>query len=223
TDCDRVLDLVREQVAQLPLADLGGRRADGRRHRSSQAEVVPAFSNGPKSSSSKLPEPWLGAVLRQRFPQHAPGHDHSLLDLGRQDAGRLFHLDGGPPDVTGCVEVVYERNRQSRNQRERDVLPVLVLGIIDDCPSLDSWRLPRLAENQAVRGLPDRGRDVVGQPDPALAVAAGKDRERSRILLLGRELRLEVVVEVGAYGLVENLDSRKIRELEGANLAVIRE
>ena len=30
-DRDRVLDLVREQVAQLPLADMGGRRAERRR------------------------------------------------------------------------------------------------------------------------------------------------------------------------------------------------
>ena len=122
--------------------------------------------------------------------QHASiGQVHPVLDLRRQHAGRLLDLDDRPADVAGRVQVVDERDRQAGDERERDVLPVLVLGVVDDRPALDHRRLVLLAEDQPVGRLPHRGRDGVGQPEPALALAPGEDREAPRILLLGRELR----------------------------------
>src|SRR5262249_50288537 len=57
-----------------------------------------------------------------------------FLHRRRQHAGGLLHLDHGTPDVARSVQIVDEGHGQPGDQGQLDVLPILVLGVIDDGP-----------------------------------------------------------------------------------------
>src|SRR6185295_16877691 len=95
---------------------------------------------------------------RRHVLRDAGGGRRRVAGLADRDLGVLLAADRGQVgarDVARRVEVVAERDRRARGERELDVAPVLAGRVVDDGPALEQrLALAGLGEDDAVRRLP---------------------------------------------------------------------
>src|SRR5436190_523740 len=81
------------------------------------------------------------------------------------------------------------------------------MALMANGAALNHGRLCFLVQQNAVGRLPDRSSQGIAEADGALALTLGEEGEGARVLLLGGEAGLEIVVEVAAQGRVEKLQT----------------
>ena len=123
-----------------------------------------------------------GAVHRQLL-NHLHYHP-PLVGLG-PESGVPLGLDHLPGDIHRRVEVLDEADRLAAHERQADVLPIGVAGVLDDGPALKQGLIV-VAQDQAVTGFPDRRLDDVAERDLLLTLAADVDGHRLFVLVAGR-------------------------------------
>src|SRR5262249_46969923 len=143
---DGLLDAVFEQIAHLTLACLCLNGGDGRGAGTTPTVTTASSSQGNgfhcllfrNAHSSSL----AGERTDLRFVHGQlifPVTFHTRFRHRRQPPGGFLYLHNRATDVAWRVEVVDERHRQTGDEREIDILPVLVRRVIDDRPALNQW------------------------------------------------------------------------------------
>ncbi len=155
----------------------------------------------PTASELPLGRPHAGLI----GPGELLGILHLLaVDLG-PERGIQLGLDERARDVERLVEVHGERDRTARDQRQPDVVPVVVGRVLDDRPALKERPL-LLAQDQPVAGLPDRRRGDVCDAHPTLARPLEPERHGLLLGVVAGGQDLERLAQLGVESFVEQLD-----------------
>ena len=120
-----------------------------------------------------------------------------------------------PRHVDGLVEVHRERNRPAAHQRQIDVVPIFLRGVFDDGPALQE-RLLVVGQDEAIRGLPDRGRLDVAHADVPRSLAQETQLDRLFVVRVARGQHGQGLAQLGVKLLVGQLDACDRVERHGA-------
>ena len=150
------------------------------------------------------------------------GRHHGRLMSLRRERHRLRQSHHRPVNVIGLRDLLDERLRSARNEREPDVFPIFANRIVHDGPSLEQRLFARFVGQQyPIGALPHRHLADVTDEDFALAVACGGDGHAAQVHGLGRPDQVQVMSDLVTEVAVGDADRRRRPHFKAAEFACI--
>ena len=129
----------------------------------------------------------------------------------RPQRGEQLRLDLRSGDVKRLVKIHLVRNRPARDQRQADILPILVAGVLDDGPALKK-RLALLVQHEPIARFPDRVLHDVADPHAAFAVALEAETDHFLFRVVRGGQHFQSALELAVKGGIEKANTLNLGE-----------
>ena len=134
----------------------------------------------------------------------------------RRGGGDNIGADGGAWQVERSVEVLDKANRAAGHKRELNAFPVLIGGVLHQCPALKIGLLPLgIAQHQPVADLPERRFGNIAHLDFTLFLARKAQLHGSTGIVRAPSKHRQCLTELGIAALIEELDRPHFIQRDG--------